>query len=197
MIALVQLLMLPLIVLNMLGGIVAMVWLAILGQWHMLGIGLALLFGTTFALGFALMPQMLLAAPAVLLYEKGQKALGFFFGGLALLYVYALVTAWCGAVLWYSMERVTTANLLIPILLWSYGVATGPWAFMASKEDNIGSAFTVFFSRVGYIIMGLMILFGYPSFYDVMKMFIAVMLVGLFASLIFVGISSRQSRVSA
>jgi hypothetical protein len=195
MIAFVRSLMLPLMILNVVGAIVAIVWLVILDQWVTLGIGIALLLCTTLALCLALMPWLFLAAPAALLYDKGQRVFGLLFGGLALLYVYGLITAWCVAVLWYSMERVTIANLLIPTFLWSFGVALGPWAYLASKEDRLGSSFTIFFAQVGYLTTGLMILLGHPSFYDVMGAFIVVMSVGLIMSLIFVEETSRRASV--
>jgi hypothetical protein len=195
MIAFVRSLMLPLMILNVVGAIVAMVWLVVLDQWVTLGIGIALLLFTTLALCLALMPWLFLAAPAALLYDKGQRVLALLFGGLALLYVYGLITAWCVAVLWYSMERVTIANLLIPTFLWSFGVAIGPWAYIASKEDGLGSSFTIFFAQVGYLTTGLMILLGHPSFSDVMGAFIVVMSIGLIISLIFVGETSRRANV--
>ena len=115
---------------------------------------------------------------------------------MALLYVYGLITAWCVAMLWYFMERVTTANLLIPLLLWSSAVAIGPWAYIGSKEDGLGSSLTIFFAQVGYVTAGLMILLGHFAFGDVMEAFIVVMSVGLMMSLIFVGESSRGASVS-
>ena len=188
--------MLPLMILNVVGAIVAMVWLVILDQWVTLGIGIAVLLSTTLALCLALMPWLFFAAPAALLYDKGQRVLGLLFGGLALLYVYGLITVWCVAVLWYSMERVTIANLLIPTFLWSFGVAIGPWAYKASNEDRLGSSFTIFFSQVGYLTTGLMVLLGHPSFYEVMGAFIVVMSVGLIISLIFAAETSRRASVS-
>jgi hypothetical protein len=196
MIAFIRSLMLPLMILNVVGAIVAMVWLVILDQWVTLGIGIALLLSTTLAVCLALMPWLFFAAPAALLYDKGQRVLGLLFGGLALLYVYGLITAWCVAVLWYSMERVTIANLLIPTFLWFFGVAIGPWAYIASKEDRLGSSFTIFFSQVGYLTTGLMILLGHPSFHEVMEAFILIMSVGLIMSLNFVGETSRIASVS-
>ena len=83
------------------------------------------------------------------------------------------------------------------MLLWFYGVATGPLAYMARGEDNPGSSFTVFFVQLAYIIMGAMILFGHPSFYDVIEVFVGVMVVAIVATMTFVGIAGRQSAAAA
>ena len=65
---------LPIMILNLLGGIVSGIWLAILGQWWAIGAGIASLFLSTLLLGIVLMPSALLALPGIYLQEKGVKA---------------------------------------------------------------------------------------------------------------------------
>ena len=62
----------PLLILNWVGGIASGIWLAVLGEWSVLGMGLVLFFLSTAVLGFVLMPSMLLAARAAYCAERGR-----------------------------------------------------------------------------------------------------------------------------
>ena len=193
--------MLPLMILSVLAGIGAMAWLAYLDQWIVLGIGAALLLLAIFALAIALMPVILLAAPAEALYEKGWRAPGLLFGGLALLYVNLLITTWCVAILWYAIARIPAADLIVPTLanpsvptlMWAYAVAIAPWAYIASKEGRLDSSVTFFFCQLGCLAMGLMVFLGYRSLYELTAVFAGVMALGLIASLVSMGAASLES----
>lgn len=117
----------PLMILNMLGGIVSGVWLGVLGEWRIIGAGILVFFVSTGLLGFALMPSLLLAAPAAYCAEKGKTGGLVLFGALSSFYILALITAWCCGILFMFVKDATPGSL-IPRLLWSYGLATGPWA---------------------------------------------------------------------
>lgn len=58
-------LLIPFMVLNLLGGIVSGIWLAILGRWEALGLGVAFFFTSKFLLSFALLPAVAIALPAL------------------------------------------------------------------------------------------------------------------------------------
>lgn len=172
----------PLGLLNMLGGIVAGIWLAVLGKWGIIGYGVAALFVSGFGLGIAMMPGLLFAAPAAMLHEKGNKLGFYFFGFLGALYTVAVLTAWCIAVL-YFFARQANADSIIPILLWSYGVATGPIGWLAQKEaqggGGEGAMISTFFAQVAYVIVILAVFFFSVSLIDVIILFGAVMAIGL------------------
>jgi len=172
----------PLGLLNMLGGIVAGIWLAILGEWGIIGYGIVALFVSGFGLGLAMAPGLLFAAPAAALHEKGHKLGFYFFGFLGALYTVAVLTAWCIAVL-YFFARQADSSSVFPILLWSYGVATGPIAWMAHKEaqggGGEGAMISTFFAQVAYVLVILAVLFFRVSIVDVAVLFGAIMIVGL------------------
>ncbi len=65
---------LPIVCLNLLGGIVSGVWLAFLGEWWALGYGLTLLVVSTMGVSFALLPSILLAAPGVYFLARGPAS---------------------------------------------------------------------------------------------------------------------------
>jgi hypothetical protein len=172
----------PLGLLNILGGIVAGIWLAVLGKWGIIGYGVAALFVSGFGLGIAMMPGLLFAAPAAMLHEKGNKLGFYFFGFLGALYTVAVLTAWCIAVL-YFFARQANADSIIPILLWSYGVATGPIGWLAQKAaqggGGEGEIISTFFAQVAYVIVILAVFFFSVSLGDVIILFGAIMVVGL------------------
>jgi hypothetical protein len=186
----------PLGLLNMLGGIVAGIWLAILGKWGIIGYGIAALFVSGFGLGIAMMPGLLFAAPAAALLEKGNKLGFYFFGFLSALYTVAILTVWCIAVL-YFFARQADPSSIVPILLWSYGVATGPIGWMAQKEaqggGGEGAMISTFFAQVAYVIVILAVLFFHVSVVDVAVLFGLIMVGGL---LVQFRIASQIDRLS-
>lgn len=172
----------PLMILNMLGGIVSGIWLAILGEWGAIGYGIAALAISWLALSLALIPGLLLAAPATYFGEKNIKVGVYFIGFLSSLYTAGVITVWCVAVLFFFTMKADSSSI-IPMLIWSYCVATGPLAWMAQKEQQGGDGFAsivaTFFSQVGYIVMIVMVLFFRVTLMDVFIAFGAVMLVSL------------------
>lgn len=172
----------PLMLLNVLGGIVSGIWLAILGEWGAIGWGILAFTVSGIALGLVLMPSALLAVPAAHFGEKGKLFAMYILAFLSNLYVIAVVTVWCVAVLYFFAKR-ADASSIIPMLIWSYGVATGPWAWMAQKEQQGGSGFasvvSAFFSQVGYIVMVLAVLLARVTLIDVIILFAIVMFIGL------------------
>ena len=181
--AIIMLIMIPLTWLNLFGGLVSGIWLAILGEWGTIGYGLIIIFVGTFFLGLALFPTALLTGPAAFFIERPKMVfLTYPFLFLGNLYVIALITVWCGGVLYFFDLRADVSSF-IPTLIWSYGVALGPWQFMAQKEAQAGtgdgSVMTTFFAQVGFVVMILMAIFMPVSLANVMIVFIVIMLIGL------------------
>jgi len=179
--AILALLLGPIMLLNIFGGIVSGIWLAVLGMWNPIFIGLIALIGSSFLLSFALMPGILLVIPAAKFAEnKRYFVMGVFvFAGA--LYTYSIIAMWCHEVMWVFVQKATSMGSLVPLLLWSYGVAIGPLSFMASKEeDNEFSAFLVFFAALSYIASGLWVLLGNPTTLQVLILMVSVLALGMF-----------------
>jgi hypothetical protein len=194
--ALLQLLLLPLMLLNFFGALVAGIWLAVLGDWRAIGYGIASIFVSTFILGIALLPQSVLGAPAIWCYEKGYRVVGWIFGLLSAVYLYALITVWCGFVFWFFMSMSKSPHALFPLLLWSYGIATAPWSYMANKEtqggqDGSHSGFTVFFIQIGYLVMGSLIFFAGFTLGGGLEAFIIVMAAALILHMALLGVAVK------
>jgi hypothetical protein len=177
---LISTLMLPIIILNLLGGIIAGIWLAILGEWRAIGIGIASIFVSHFALSFALMLSMPLMFPVAYFIEKRNKIGIFFFGFLNLAYTMGLITFWCVGVL-YFFASMATSQSIIPMLVWSYGIALSPWIFLAQKDEqakNDFSTFSTFLAEIAYIIAILMVLFIRTTILNILIMFGVIMGIG-------------------
>lgn len=171
----------PLAIINMFGGIVSGIWLAILGEWGLIGYGLLALMVSGMAIGLAMAPGLLFAAPAAVMLEKGHKVGGFFFGFLSTLYTVGILTAWCILVLVYYTKQ-ANADSIIPVVIWSYGIAIGPIVWLAQKDLQSGNEYamvTTFFIEIAYILTILGILFVGVSLLDVIILFGIIMLIGM------------------
>lgn len=181
--------------LNFLGGIAAGIWLAVLGEWWAIGLGILALFVAQFVIGIALLPVVGLGSAAGWMSERDFKVGVWLFGFLSSLYVAALLTVWCVGILDYFLAR-ADAGSWIPLLIWSYGVATGPWAWMAQKEmeggGGEGSVVAVFSAQVGYVAMMIAVALGEPSLVTLTIIFGAIMFLGVTANTVAAAVSSQK-----
>jgi hypothetical protein len=180
--ALITALSVPLMILNIIGGIVLGIWLVALHDWNTILLGIVLFLLFKYVSWFALWPSTLLALLAAHFAEK-RKAVGMLcFNSLSNLYSHALVTVWCCGVL-VVLVKDASAHTAVPRLVWSYGVATGPWAYMASVESGLegeGSASTLatFVAKLAYLVVMLLAIFSSLSFRGAIMVFAGFMLVG-------------------
>ncbi len=144
--------------LNLVGGIVAGIWLLVLGEWNLFLVGIAVVFVGAFAASLLLAPGMLVAGASIAALDKGKTLIGWPLLMLSSAWTYAVVIAWgVGSFLWFG-ERVDTDNA-IPVWLWSYGAASGVWAYMASKEPEGSAApITAFAAQLGYIVLSICVI---------------------------------------
>lgn len=152
-----------LLILNALGCIVSGIWLALIGQWWALGVGLVGLCVSPFLVIILLMPSLLFAAPAAYLFERGKQGVATVLFGVSSLYTAALMAVWGISVLYLFASR-ATAGSVIPLLIWSYAVASGPWSFFASKDQKAvgnqysASAMATCFLQIGYVVAIVLVL---------------------------------------
>jgi hypothetical protein len=154
----------PIMILNLLGGIISGIWLAILGEWGEIGSGIILSFLSAFLIPVALIPGMIFAVPSAIAISKGRRIIGSFLGFLSILYTVVLITIWCIWIMWIFVKS-ENSSALIPLLIWSYGVAITPWMWLTRKDQEGGSGnsysvFTTLFAQVAYIVGIVMFLTG-------------------------------------
>jgi hypothetical protein len=141
-------------ILNFGSGIVGGIWLAFLGEWKLIGIGILLLFTAQWILSLLMMPGVLIAGITVHFAKKNIFLL-YFFGFLSQLYTNILIVATC-VISFFICSIFYKGSIgigYIPYALWSWGMALGPWQFFASKEpDNMFSTITLFSASFFYFL---------------------------------------------
>lgn len=161
----VEILNLPLAILNVGSGVVGGIWLAVLGEWYLIAIGLILLVTGKWIISILLMLSIPLAG-VTHHFQDRNKLLFFFFGFLAQFYTNSLIIGTCllAFVICTSPIRVDISAQWVPYLLWSWGMALGVWQFFLSKEpDNESSAITLFCTSILYLLFLVSIFVG-PTF---------------------------------
>lgn len=168
----------PILLLNFFGLIVAGIWILFLGQWEYLVIGiLELVFGS-FILSLFLAITWVFALPAVKFYEKNRIGLGNIFGILALITTYTIISSWC-LIIFRTYLGWSNGENLFPFIILSYGVAMGVLSNMARHDQNDeGTMFTLFFAQFSYLAMLLVFLIS-RNFNFSFWIFITCMLLGL------------------
>jgi len=125
-----------LIVVNLLGGLIAGIWLAVLGEWRTIFLGFAFSFAMPWAWMIASLPTMALAGMMMGKADLAPDAsppLTLIVPGA--LYTNSLICAWVLLCFWFFTNRIDD-NSSVPFLLWAYSTAMSPLAYMASKERD-------------------------------------------------------------
>lgn len=172
----------PLGLLNVLVGIVAGIWLAILGRWDLLGYGLLAIFvAGLVAAGFARRPGLLLDVPAI---ERRRSAHRLWIAFLSVLgsgYRVAVITGWCVGVLVFFAWRGSGDE--VAALTWSYTIAAGPIVWMDQNEIQGGggrhAAVITLFAQLAYVLVVLGMVFGELVLGQAAGLFAAIMVIGL------------------
>jgi hypothetical protein len=150
----IEILSLPIMILNMAGGIVGGIWLAILGEWKLIGIGIFILITFHWILGILLMVNLQIAGIAVYFFKR-KRIIGHVFGFISQFYINLLIVGTC-VLAFYICSSFYKGDIGIgytPYLLWSWGMALGDWQYFASTEPNNElSAITLFSASAFYLL---------------------------------------------
>lgn len=193
--ALIAAIAIPLGLLNMFGGIVAGIWLAILGEWAVIALGIGILFVGAFAVSLLLMPGMGVAAFGIAVLDRGNRFVGWTLILLASPWTYVVIITWEIGMFLVFGRHVTSDNA-IPMWLWTYGAATGVWSYLASKErqsgDDGGAAMTAFAAQIAFIVLSVCLIWGGWSLVETAIAMAVPLLLPLALGLLAIGISSRR-----
>ena len=193
--ALFSILSFPIIVLNLVGGIAGGLWLAILGRWSDVGIGLAAMVLGILIINLALLPSLIFSMPFQRALKTRNYALAYPLGALGLLWPYGLLAIWCVGWFVFFLARV---HSLWPTLLWSYTVATAPWVFIAARErqgdPDTSAGMPVFGAEAGCIVMMAMVFVaGHPlPIHDLAIGFAVPLLICLSTQLVIVVLNAKN-----
>lgn len=113
--------MVPIAVLNTFGGVAGGIWLAIRGEWKLIGIGLLLVLISQWILAILMAPGLLIAV-AGSYFDRKRSFLRDVFGFMAQFYTNLLIVGSCVFAVWlcssyYPHEK--TGIDFLPYLLWA------------------------------------------------------------------------------
>jgi hypothetical protein len=154
---LLSLFLLPWFLLNF-AGLVGAIWLLTLGEWKMVvGYGVSSLTAPIF-LGILLLPSAGFSVATIWLLQRGWRILAWLLGSANVIWCALIIATWC-FVIFIDVIGLHETGPLLPYLLFGYGVAIGPWTYLAS-QDSAGSMLIVLFALIGLVAMMIVIEFG-------------------------------------
>lgn len=169
-------LMIPLFVLNTVGGIVAGAMLLFGGDWGPLILGIIFLFIGTFIISLLLLPLALFSWIAIFFYNR-KNTVGFAFSVfVSQSYLYAIIFGVSYSVFATLLQFDGEANRFA-LIIWSFAIASAPWTFMASKEkDNQSTQTTLLVTQVGLLVAVIFLLTGtsLDSIFDLIKSLVII-----------------------
>lgn len=175
----------PILALNALGGVIAAIWLAFLGEWDVLVGGILLIVIAPIVLSLLLLIRM----PVLMVADRfpRSRVVQYLATTMLLLYTVALVTAHSFYVLGNAWGN-ASQSAAIPALLWAYTVGTSPWVFLARKdEDAQGSpspaGITTVFAQIAFVTIGIWVLVSSLAFETAVLVFLGIMAVSVVVNL--------------
>ncbi len=156
----------PIIILNFLGLIIGGIWLLVLGNWELVVGGIIIIIVVPYMYLIVALFQMPLTALLVYLQNRNKIILGLMAGFLSILISHVFILIYVFYTINIAIMISESNNIsIMALLLFGYGVATGPFSYMASKEDSeaIASDLGVLISQISYIILAITYLANYPA----------------------------------
>ena len=146
------------IIFNNTAGLVSGIWLLFLGEWKFVLGGLVSTLTSPFLLTLLFMPSIAIILFGAWLNQKKLILIGFpliFLGGV---FYQLIIVLWLGTVFLMSLSFAAVSDNHIPILIYSYGVATAPLCYFASKEKTSEANLAVFTASLAYLFITFKIL---------------------------------------
>jgi hypothetical protein len=181
---------------DILAFIISVIWLAYEGLWSVIGWGLISGFGFAFGLSIVMVILMFLLIPSIFLMKSGKAFLS---------YVVALPFVFSAAII-LSLFYIYVFNFFseyssmispIALLLWSYCVSTGALGVIGSSakgDESYGFGLLVLFSKLGFLLMVIAMIFGSAKFIA-LGISVALNMVGIFV--IAVSSIKQKSNISS
>lgn len=195
-----EILLVPILVLNFFSGILGGFWLAFLGEWKVVALGIGMTVFGSYIVSILLMPSLIFVAP----FMANEKLANSLFVALpmtvlSVTYTYLVMGLWAVGTFWSFSNQVHT-NAVFPIILWSYSTATAVWSFLAQKDAQSGNSYagiSTFFHQIGCI--SLMVYtytnFRHLDFYTMGLWYGAPMVLGLLTQLVLVISTTRVEEI--
>jgi len=153
--------------LNTFGGLVGGIWLLCIGEWKLVLGTFFITFIVPMVFSLVMLPAFGFGILGVKAMEK-ENVIGLILCGvISTLYSYIVLSAWSLFVFdFFNRIHHEFGINYTPLLLWGYSIATGPFFYMASKDNpnelNMGSSMGCFFLMLIYIVFCLNLLIQIP-----------------------------------
>jgi hypothetical protein len=142
-----------------LGGLYALVKLAIEGEWLAIALGVSGIFVGPVMLGLLLLPGAVFAVPAAKALERGTTKTFATLSAFSLAYTFVVFAIWGTVIFFYFLQNLPS-NLQLAAIYWSFVVASAPVAFLAYKErDNPHSQLSTTIFILTCLIAGIVVQF--------------------------------------
>lgn len=191
---------LPLMVINMVGGIVSAIWLLFLGKWALVGWGIVTSIFGVGILRFIVLLGFVFTRPglALLAREDGLRTFSYPFLFLGLAWTYTVMCVWALGVFIFVTADAYGAEM-IPSSIWAYTIATVPWAAMAQRDaqgGNDASSTSTIFLQVGCLVAAIVYLLG-GALTSMAIAIVGIMIIAFLASIsTFIEELVRQQRMT-
>lgn len=132
-------------------GVIAAVWILIVRGWQPVLLGVIFVLASPYALGLILsVGYLLFGGIAVLIGKAGFRRTSIAIASLNVLVLATALTATCIGALMMLVSSGTTLDARLPLMLWSFVVATSPWIRLAlmDEERNWSAQLTAVFFPV-------------------------------------------------
>jgi hypothetical protein len=141
------------VVLTCIAGFGGGIWLALLGHWLLLPVGILISVAMPYVYFLISLPKMATIPRLLRQMENEKKVKVAFFGFINAIFDYALIAVWGFTVfgVFLGIDKVTSSDPL-PFFLWGFSVLMAPLVFMAKKENSsaIGTFGGLIFALFGY-----------------------------------------------
>lgn len=166
----------PLLYLNLAGMTAAALWLGVLGQWQVMGIGVMMVFFSPYIIPLLLLPAGFFSRLMVLFGQMQKPGVERAMLACSLGYIVAFMTFWCT----YIFDLVTHAVVpaaAFAAMLFANAAAVGPLLWWVSKDrENIFIITMVEMTQVGMLaLLALRLLQGNTTFWPTFAIFAALL----------------------
>lgn len=188
--------MVPVVLLNMFGGLIGGGWLLYLGMWKPVVFGLCAILSGSLVLGFMLLPSIALVIPLGGAIERGSIIAATIAVLVSVVFIKVVMTIWSLGVFDLFLMK-SKQEAIIPLLLWSYTVAVTPWGTMArydqqTNPDSFSAVSTAFLAVACISVMIGVYFFGVqPTWREMLPWFLPALIVSLLFQTLFAAMLQR------
>jgi hypothetical protein len=126
------------LLLNFFAPLIAGVWLAVLGEWRLIWLGVGYMMIGALVLSLLLLPGMIFGMGAIAAGTIRNRFLLILAGIPAMAWTYVVAIGSCAVMLATVSDYIDWGDDSIPYLAWGASVSVAPWAFMAAKDAQSG-----------------------------------------------------------